>query len=82
MSTNGSRTGLYSFTNSGDGYLPLCLAQARDGCYYGVTEYGGTNGNGTIFKVATNGVFDTLYTLFYDDGVEPSSLVQGLDGNL
>ncbi|MGO8837239.1 MAG: choice-of-anchor tandem repeat GloVer-containing protein [Limisphaerales bacterium] len=82
MATNGSRTGLYSFTGMGDGSQPFSLAQARDGSYYGVTEYGGTNGNGTIFKVATNGVFDTLYELFYDDGNEPSSLVQGLDGNL
>ena len=82
ISTNGLRTGLYSFTGAGDGYQPFRLLQARDGLYYGTTYQGGTNNNGTIFKVSTNGTLTTLH-LFdgYNDGSEPISLVQGFDGH-
>ena len=57
MSTNGALTSLYSFRAGDDGVGPFAeLVQGSDGLFYGTTEYGGTNGYGTIFKITTNGV--------------------------
>ncbi|HXR04337.1 MAG TPA: choice-of-anchor tandem repeat GloVer-containing protein [Verrucomicrobiae bacterium] len=54
ISTNGAFTSLYSFdtgtgTNGANPYAGL--VQASDGSFYGTTEYGGTYGNGTIFRL-------------------------------
>jgi len=52
ITTNGVETVLYSFTGEGDGGNPVAgLVQASDGKLYGTTEYGGTNGYGTIFAL-------------------------------
>jgi uncharacterized repeat protein (TIGR03803 family) len=93
ISTNGVLTSLHSFTGTNDGANPqAALVQGRDGNFYGTTYYGGTNGgNGTVFKISTNGALTTLYrfgtvtdtNLDALDGAEPSAaLVQGRDGNL
>ena len=49
---------------------------------YGFTYSGGSNYNGTIFKVTTSGAFTSLYSFNYDEGYTPNSLVLGLDGAL
>jgi len=85
ITTNGVFTGLYSFTNATDGGYPYAgLLQASDGNFYGTTSSGGTNGNGTIFKLTPNGAFSTLY-LFNgtNDGAVPrAGLIQARDGSL
>jgi uncharacterized repeat protein (TIGR03803 family) len=74
---------LHSFTGGGDGASPYAgLTQGSDGSYYGTTTAGGTNGFGTAFKVATNGVFTTLVTFNGTNGSKPfGGLVQAKDGN-
>jgi uncharacterized repeat protein (TIGR03803 family) len=96
VTTQGGFTNLHVFTaiNSGtniDGAVPYAgLVQGRDGNFYGTTANAGTNGNGTIFKITTNGTFTCLYsftaldpnTSTNTDGANPrGGLVQGRDGN-
>jgi uncharacterized repeat protein (TIGR03803 family) len=50
---------------------------------YGSTYKGGTNGNGALFRLATNGTFVKLHDFNGDDGATPSAaLVVGPDGAL
>jgi uncharacterized repeat protein (TIGR03803 family) len=84
ITTNGLFTTLYSFTAGADGYGPWAgLEQGTDGNYYGTTEYGGTNGGGTVFRINPSGSLTTLHS-FNDgsDGASPTGgLIQGADGN-
>jgi len=85
----GQLTTLYSFcteTNCSDGGLPLAgLIQATDGNFYGTTNVGGANGNGTIFQIIP-GITPTLTTLHsFDgtDGLNPAgALFQATNGTL
>jgi uncharacterized repeat protein (TIGR03803 family) len=91
VSASGALTGMYSFTNGVDGANPEAgLVQGADGYLYGTTVYGGTNNDGTVFKISTNGVpaafydFGTVTDTNGDplDGANPEAgLVQGADGN-
>jgi uncharacterized repeat protein (TIGR03803 family) len=50
--TNGTYTNLHSFTGFADGANPDCgLTLGLDGNLYGVTEFGGEGGNGTLFEL-------------------------------
>jgi len=87
IARDGTFTNLVSF-NSTNGALPEAgLCKGSDGSFYGTTSQGGTNGNGgdgTIFKITTNGVFTTLYEFgaSSEDGNGPAAaLIQGSDGN-
>lgn len=92
FSTNGGLVTLYSFgatTNwdgsSLDGSLPTGgLAWGPDGMLYGTTQNGGYNNDGTVFRISTNGIFDTLVWLNESTGHHPSvgPLVLGPDYNL
>ena len=44
-----------------DGAAPLGLILGLDGQLYGTTTNGGKNGNGVVFRIATDGTFATLY---------------------
>jgi uncharacterized repeat protein (TIGR03803 family) len=62
------------------------LIQGTDGKLYGITDYGATNGFGTIFSTDTNGnnfivlhYFDTAYPNNYN-GRNPTGITQGSDG--
>ena len=106
VTTNGTLTTLYTFSatvydeTSGlstnyDGANPYAsLILGPDGNFYGTTFYGGSNGNGTVFEVATNGTFTTLHTFalaVYDsansnntnnEGAYPyAGLILGPDGS-
>jgi uncharacterized repeat protein (TIGR03803 family) len=90
ISTNGALTTLHLFgsvqdTNGVllDGYYPsAALVQGSDGYIYGTTGGGGTNDNGIVFKISTNGAFTSLYSFTGgNDGSGPNGLVQGRDGN-
>jgi uncharacterized repeat protein (TIGR03803 family) len=85
ISTNGALTCLYSFTGGDDGGAPYAgLVQGSSGYFYGTTETGGTNGDGTVFKISTNGALTSLYSFTGgNDGANPyAGLVQGSDGSL
>jgi len=85
ITTSGALTPLYSFIGGHDGANPRGgLVQANDGNLYGTTENGGTNFDGAIFRITTNGVLTPLYS-FTDghDGAFPeAALVQAHGGNL
>ena len=83
LTTNGVLTTLYSFTGGTDGSDPeAALVEGKDGSFYGTTAGGGTNGQGTLFRITTNGVFSSLYSFggAGDGGVPEAALTQGDDG--
>jgi uncharacterized repeat protein (TIGR03803 family) len=52
ITTSGTLTPLYPFTNAYDGNHPVAgLVQANDGNLYGTTAGGGTNGFGAVFEL-------------------------------
>jgi len=74
---------LYSFpTNDLAGDSPYGpLARGRDGRLYGTTLEGGTNSYGTVFRISTNGAFNTLFSFNYTDGgFIYAGLALGTDG--
>ncbi|MGA7155613.1 MAG: choice-of-anchor tandem repeat GloVer-containing protein [Acidobacteriaceae bacterium] len=93
MTPSGQVTVLHIFTGAAsDGENPLAsLIQGSDGSFYGTTEYGGTSGYGTVYKITPSGSFTLLYSFpsitdsegnFSSEGSDPSgSLVEGSDGN-
>lgn len=82
VNTNGTFSVLYSFTNGTDGRTPRNgVVRGNDGNFYGTTAYGGTNLDGTIFKLSPTGNLTTLYSFSGPDGYQPNGLTQGNDGN-
>ena len=58
---------------------PLTLGS--DGAFYGSTISGGTSGNGTLYRVTTNGVATTLVAFDGTSGSGPKTgIIQGPDG--
>ncbi len=89
ITSSGTLTTLYIFCAQGgtdcpDGAYPSGLFQAADGDLYG-TSSGGTNNNGTVFRISPSGTFKSLYTFCSQvncaDGFGPTSLIQATDGN-
>lgn len=89
MTKAGSLTTLVQFTgiggtHPGDGPM-AALVDGGDGWFYGSTEDGGTNGDGTLFKVDALGNFAVLVHFSWNGagnaGSSPGSLVKGTDGN-
>jgi uncharacterized repeat protein (TIGR03803 family) len=83
ISTTGALTTLYRFTGGDDGGGPeAALVQGSDGNFYGTTALGGTNGDGTIFRISASGALTNLYSFTnMDESASPSGLIQGSDGN-
>jgi uncharacterized repeat protein (TIGR03803 family) len=92
IAANGTFTTLNSFSGK-DGSSPVSLIQAADGDLYGITNDGGAKGEcpysfgcGTIFRIAGNGQFATVYNFCSQsnctDGISPTALMQASDGNL
>jgi uncharacterized repeat protein (TIGR03803 family) len=87
VETNGTFTKLHTF-NFYDGAYPSELVVGSDGALCGSTEYGGTNGTtqggeGTLFRVETNGTFTKLHDFNGTDGYHPvAALVVGPDDAL
>jgi uncharacterized repeat protein (TIGR03803 family) len=85
ITTNGIFTPLYSFLGGSDGGFPYAgVIQATDGNLYGTTAGDGQFGNGTVFKITTNGMLTPLHSFAGgSDGSFPSAgLIQASDGNL
>ena len=93
ITPSGTLTTLYTFSpNSGgiwtSGNLPRGLVQTSDGNFYGTTVYGGahtcisggTNFDGTIFKMTSTGTLTTLHSFDKTDGLYPTALVQHTNG--
>jgi uncharacterized repeat protein (TIGR03803 family) len=84
VSSSGVLTNLHSFSGAADGEYPYGgLVFGTDGYLYGMASASGPNGNGTVFKISTNGAFSVLYSFTggNDGGVPVSGLVLGSDHN-
>lgn len=86
ITPGGTVTTLNSFciqTNCTDGDNPWAkLVQATDGNLYGTTAYGGTNNDGTVFKISHGGTLTVLHSFDGADGANPfAALIQATDGN-
>ena len=71
--SNGSFAYLHDFAGEpSDGSLPYgTLILGRDGNLYGTTYSGGTDNDGTVFQMTTNGVLATLVSFDGTDGSNP-----------
>jgi len=86
----GQFTSLYSFcSQSGcaDGSQPRAtLIQGSNGNFYGTTQNGGANRDGTVFEITPAGVLTTLYSFCAQtacaDGVQPNGGLVQVGGNL
>ena len=85
FAVSGALTPLYSFgASDGDAASPQdALVQGPNGSFYGVSEFGGSSGNGTIFEVTPAGVERVLHSFTgADDGAAPTTaLTLGSDGS-
>ena len=82
--SNGSCAYLHNFAGEpSDGSLPYgTLILGRDGNFYGTTYSGGTDNDGTIFQMTTNGVLATLVSFDGTDGSNPyGALTLGSGGS-
>ena len=69
---------LHSFDGT-DGQSPYAgLVQGTDDNFYGTTELGGADDNGTVFKITPSGILTTLHSL---NSLPAAGLVQAIDGN-
>jgi uncharacterized repeat protein (TIGR03803 family) len=93
LSPAGEFSSFYDFcakANCADGSGPSTnLIMGSDGNFYGVTNLGGAQDKGTVFRITPAGSLTTLYSFCSvggsscTDGAEPfGGLVQGSDGNL
>ena len=90
MDTNGVVKLVYSFPNGTGGNYPpygcfpvAALVQGTNGLLYGTASYGGSTGDGAVFRMTTNGVLSAAWSLnSTNSGSAPyGGLVQGRDGN-
>ncbi len=97
VTPGGVETVLYSFCGAwngiicADGSYPYAgLIQARDGNFYGTTEYGGAHDGGELFEITSAGAETVLYSFSggpyglsgsTDGGVPYAPPIQGSDGD-
>jgi uncharacterized repeat protein (TIGR03803 family) len=83
MSPQGVVTTMHFFSGADGSSSFEPLIQARDGYLYGTTTFGGSNGNGTVFRIGLDGTFTSLYSFTNGaDGSDPfSPVIQAADGN-
>ena len=73
---------LCSFSGTNGAYPQAALTLGTDGNFYGTTSYGGSNSDGTVFKMTTNGTLTILVSFKGTNGAQPcAALTLGTDGN-
>ena len=87
LTPQGAITVLHNFADpnyANDGSAPEAgLVQATDGNFYGVTNAGGTTGNGVIFQITPAGVYSILYNFDGTHGATPwATPMQHTDGKI
>jgi len=82
ISSSGAFASWYAFTSTTNGQMPVGpLVQAADGSWYGTTLYGGSFGQGTVFRLTSGGQFSQLHAFAGPDGSGPGAgVVYGNDG--
>jgi uncharacterized protein (TIGR03437 family) len=84
ITPTGTLTTLFTFSMASvEGASPLGLINGSDGNFYGMTNTGGPNTGGTVFKMTPAGVLTTVYSFTPQQtgaGLT-GTLVQGSDGN-
>jgi uncharacterized repeat protein (TIGR03803 family) len=82
----GTLTVLHSFGKGGDGEYPYAgVIRDSAGNLYGATYQGGSNGDGTVYKIDTKGTETVLYSFTAtngDGGYPVGGLVEDAAGNL
>ncbi len=75
-------SGTFTVLGSLPGVSLSSLVQGTDGNFYGATTYGGSDGDGTVFKVTPRGTVSIVYNFDVTHGQFPfAPLIQGTDGN-
>jgi uncharacterized repeat protein (TIGR03803 family) len=86
ITPGGAETVLHDFGGGTDGIEPTGkLIQASDGNFYGVTTTGGSANGGIVYRMTPAGAETVLHAFGADsrvDGIGPTGLIQGSDGNL
>ena len=83
LSTAGTQTVIYNFTNGTDGGAPLAsLIEGNDGNLYGTNTSGGS-GSGVLFRMTLAGAITTLHTFASaTDGSNAGQLIQNTAGDI
>ena len=84
MSPDGAFTNFYKFGGGSDGgFIYAGLVEGDNGYLYGAAFYGGTAGNGALFKISTNGNFVPLHSFtYFESGTPYTGMMKGRDGNV
>ncbi|HUE36773.1 MAG TPA: choice-of-anchor tandem repeat GloVer-containing protein, partial [Candidatus Acidoferrum sp.] len=84
ISTNGTGyTTLFNFGANYSGITPIASLLLVDNTLYGTASHGGTNNDGTIFSISTNGAgFMVLHDFGGTDGEFPVTDLKSSGGNL
>jgi uncharacterized repeat protein (TIGR03803 family) len=84
ITTGGDFSLLHSFSGFDGRHPEAALMEGSDGNFYGVTAFGGSEGdNGTVFKITARGEFTVLFSFNGLNGRRAvGALLQGRDGNL
>jgi uncharacterized repeat protein (TIGR03803 family) len=84
ITPKGTLTTLYDFAGGNDGANPWAPPiPAWDGNFYGTTEFGGTDGVGTVYRITPKGKLTTLFEFNRTSGSNPiAPLIQAADGSL
>jgi uncharacterized repeat protein (TIGR03803 family) len=77
----GAVTILHSFNGAQGSFPSHGLILGSDGYLYGGTEGGGQFGRGTVFRMAPDGMFTSLYSFAAPFGAANKTLAEGVDGN-
>jgi uncharacterized repeat protein (TIGR03803 family) len=84
VTPEGTVTILRNFDNPVDGGYPRGgLIEGTDGAFYGMTNTGGPNNYGTLFKITASGTYTVLKSLVAgtDGGNPQENLIRGNDGS-
>ena len=84
VTLKGTEHVVYSFSGTPDGASPgLGGLVLLDGAFYGTTESGGANNDGTVFKIAPPGVESVVYSFKgAPDGAVPTQALLAVGGKL